>query len=166
MGHSIRRTGLRRAEPHEPAASAGIAICKTTSGNFMEFTNDRCQEKPPMRNWLEATLRRLNFLAAMRERRQIRSICIEFLSMYRQVKVELPQASPTELYARIIEKRSGAGPATAVDVSFGTVLDPIGTGGCRTACGAAGAGPHPRPAPAWAAGRRRPAPSSAAARAA
>jgi hypothetical protein len=78
----------------------------------MEFSNDRCHEKLATRNWLEETLRRFNFLAGLRERRQIRRICVEFLSLYRQVQVELPQASHKELYARIIEKRSGAGPAT------------------------------------------------------
>jgi hypothetical protein len=78
----------------------------------MKSSNDRCQEKPAARNWLEEALRRFNFLASMRERRQIRRICVEFLSLYRQVEIELPQASHTERYARVIERRSGAGPAT------------------------------------------------------
>ena len=76
----------------------------------MEFSDDRCQQKPATRKWLEETLRRFNFIGGMRERRQIRRICVEFLSLYRQVESELPQAPRTELYARVIERRSGADP--------------------------------------------------------
>ena len=77
----------------------------------MEFSDDRCHERPATRNWLQM-LRRFNFFAGLRERRQIRRICVEFLTLYRQVKAELPQLSHTELYARIIERRSGAGTQT------------------------------------------------------
>lgn len=63
-------------------------------------------------SWLEATLRPLNFMATMRERRQIRQFCDESLKLYRQVEAQMPQASPTERYARFIELRSGATPAT------------------------------------------------------
>lgn len=73
----------------------------------MEFSDDRCRERSVPRNWLQ-TLRRLNIFAGLRERRQIRRICVEFLSLYRQVKLELPQAPPMELYARVVARRSGA----------------------------------------------------------
>ena len=78
----------------------------------MESSDDRCQKKPAMSNWLEGALRRFSLIAGERERRQIRRICVEFLNLYRQVEIEFPQATPTERYARIIERRSGAGPAT------------------------------------------------------
>ena len=58
--------------------------------------------------WLEDTLRRFNFVAAMRERRQIRSICQEALKLYRQIETEMPQAANRDRYARLIERRSGA----------------------------------------------------------
>ncbi len=74
----------------------------------MEFSDDQCHERPGTRNRLRHTLRRLILLAGMRERRQIRRICVESLSLYRQVKAELPQASHTELYAHVIQRRSGA----------------------------------------------------------
>ena len=73
----------------------------------MEFSNDRCRKHPAARNWVKA-LRRFQFFAGMRERRHIRRICGEFLSLYRQVEGEMPQASNMELYARIIQRRSGA----------------------------------------------------------
>jgi len=78
----------------------------------MEFSNDPGPKSAAARNWLDEALRPLHFFAGMRERRQIRRICVEFLNLYRQVEIEFPQATPTERYARIIERRSGAGPAT------------------------------------------------------
>jgi hypothetical protein len=59
-------------------------------------------------SWLEDTLRRFNFIAAMRDRKQIRRICKESLDLYRQIEIEMPQASNQDRYARLIEKRSGA----------------------------------------------------------
>ena len=58
-------------------------------------------------NWLEDTLRRFNFIAAMRERKQIRRVCAESLELYRQIEVEMPQATNRDRYARLIERRSG-----------------------------------------------------------
>jgi hypothetical protein len=58
--------------------------------------------------WLENTLRRFNFFAAMRERKQIRRICEESLELYRQIEIEMPQASNQDRYARLVERRSGA----------------------------------------------------------
>ena len=66
--------------------------------------------------WLKATLRPFNFVATMRERRQIRHFCDESLKLYRQVEAQMPQASQTERYARFIELRSGANPATVQTV--------------------------------------------------
>ena len=59
-------------------------------------------------NWLRDTLQNFNFIAAMRERSQIRRICVESLELYRQVEIELPQGTNRERYARVVEKRSGA----------------------------------------------------------
>jgi hypothetical protein len=68
------------------------------------------------RSWLEDALRPLNFVATMRERRQIRRFCDESLKLYRQVEAQMPEASQTERYARFIELRSGATPATVLTV--------------------------------------------------
>jgi hypothetical protein len=57
--------------------------------------------------WLEDALGSLNFVAAMRERRQIRRFCDDSLRLYRQVEEQMPQASQTERYARFIELSSG-----------------------------------------------------------
>ena len=67
-------------------------------------------------SWLEETLRPLNFIATMRERRQIRRFCDESLKLYRQVEAEMPQASQTERYGRFIELRSGVTPAAVLTV--------------------------------------------------
>jgi len=67
-------------------------------------------------SWLEDTLRPLNFIATMRERRQIRRFCDESLNLYRQIEAQMPQASQTERYARFIELRSGATPSTVLTV--------------------------------------------------
>jgi hypothetical protein len=67
-------------------------------------------------SWLQDTLRPLNFVATMRERREIRRFCDESLNLYRQVEAQMPQASQNERYARFIELRSGATPATVLTV--------------------------------------------------
>jgi hypothetical protein len=67
-------------------------------------------------SWLEGALRPLNFVATMRERRQIRRFCDESLKIYRQVEAQMPQASQTERYARFIELRSGVAPAAVLTV--------------------------------------------------
>ena len=45
-----------------------------------------------------------------RERHEIRRICIESLNLYRQVEIEMPQASDAERYASVIERRGVADP--------------------------------------------------------
>jgi hypothetical protein len=67
-------------------------------------------------SWLADTLGPLNFIAAIRERRQIRRFCDESLKLYRQVETQMPQASPTERYGRFIELRSGVTPAAVLTV--------------------------------------------------
>jgi hypothetical protein len=66
--------------------------------------------------WLDSTLRPLNFLAALRERRRIRLFCDDSLKLYRQVEAQTPQASQSERYARFIELRSGVAPTTVPTV--------------------------------------------------
>ena len=58
-------------------------------------------------SWLEDAVGSLNFVAAMRERRQIRRFCDDSLRLYRQVEAQMPHASQTERYARFIELSSG-----------------------------------------------------------
>ena len=70
----------------------------------------------PKSSWLEEALRPLNFVATMRERRQIRLFCDESLKLYRQVEAQMPQASQTERYGRFIELRSGVSPAAVLAV--------------------------------------------------
>jgi hypothetical protein len=67
-------------------------------------------------SWLEEALRPLNFVATMRERRQIRRFCDESLKLYRQVEAQMPQASQTERYGRFIELRSGVTAAAVLTV--------------------------------------------------
>jgi hypothetical protein len=67
-------------------------------------------------SWLEEALRPLNFVATMRERRQIRLFCDESLKLYRQVEAQMPQASQTERYGRFIELRSGVTPTAVLTV--------------------------------------------------
>ncbi len=62
---------------------------------------------------LEDTLRRFNFLAALRERKQVRRGCIEALRLYRQIEVEIPQSSRMERYIQVLERRSSADPRSA-----------------------------------------------------
>jgi len=62
---------------------------------------------------LEDTLRRFNFLAALRERKQIRRVCLDSLRIYRQVEAEMPQSSRMERYLRVVERRSNADPRAA-----------------------------------------------------
>src|SRR5882672_3061449 len=51
----------------------------------------------------------------MRERKQIRRVCAESLNLYRQVEIEMPQASNTDRYARVIQRRSGADADAAIE---------------------------------------------------
>src|SRR5260370_8136699 len=61
-------------------------------------------------SWLEDVLGPLNFVAAMRERRQIRRFCDESLKLYRQVEPQMPQASQTDRSPRVLQSHSGAPP--------------------------------------------------------
>ncbi len=63
-------------------------------------------------SWLAAALRPLNFVAVLRERRQIRRICSDLLKLYRRIELETPGSSNLERYARVIEERSRADPDT------------------------------------------------------
>ncbi len=45
-----------------------------------------------------------------RERHDIRRICLESLKLYREIELEMPQASGAERYASVIERRRGADP--------------------------------------------------------
>src|SRR5258708_11959395 len=62
---------------------------------------------------LEDTLRRFNFLAALRERKQIGQVCVDSLRIYRQVEAEMPQSSRVERYIQVVERRSSADPRAA-----------------------------------------------------
>jgi hypothetical protein len=62
---------------------------------------------------LEDTLRRFNFLAALRERKQIRRVCVDSLRLYRQVEVEMPRSSRMERYIQVVERRNSADPRAA-----------------------------------------------------
>src|SRR5258708_17781458 len=62
---------------------------------------------------LEDTLRRFNCLAALRERKQIRRVCVDSLRIYRQVEAEMPQSSRVERYLRVVERRSSGDPRAA-----------------------------------------------------
>jgi hypothetical protein len=62
---------------------------------------------------LEDTLRRFNFLAALRERKQVRRVCLDSLRIYRQVEVEMPQSSRMERYMQVVERRISADPRAA-----------------------------------------------------
>ena len=65
---------------------------------------------------LEDTLRRFNFLAALRERKQIRRVCVDSLRLYRQVEVEMPQSSRMERYIQVVERRVSADPRAALKI--------------------------------------------------
>jgi len=62
---------------------------------------------------LEDTLRRFNFLAALRERNQLRRVCVDSLRLYREIEVEMPISSRLERYLRVVERRSSADPRAA-----------------------------------------------------
>ncbi len=62
---------------------------------------------------LEDTLRRFNFLAALRERKQIRRVCVDSLRLYREIEGEMPHGSRMERYMRVVERRDSADPRAA-----------------------------------------------------
>jgi hypothetical protein len=65
---------------------------------------------------LEDTLRRFNFLAAMRERKQIRRACLDSLRLYREIEVEMPQSSKMERYVQVVERRSSTDSRAALKI--------------------------------------------------
>jgi hypothetical protein len=75
--------------------------------------DDRSPDDQSKEDQLEDTLRRFNFLAALRERKQVRRGCVEALRLYRQIEVETPQSSRMERYIQVLERRSSADPRSA-----------------------------------------------------
>ena len=68
---------------------------------------------PSKEDQLEDTLRRFNFLAALRERKQIRRVCVDALRLYREIESEMPRSSRMERYLRVVERRDSADPRAA-----------------------------------------------------
>jgi len=64
--------------------------------------------------WLKDALRPFQFISTMRERKQIRRMCVDTLEQYRRIEGEAPKASNEELYARVIETRIGGARPGAV----------------------------------------------------
>jgi hypothetical protein len=62
---------------------------------------------------LEDTLRRFNFLSALRERKQIRRVCFDSLRLYRQAEAEMPNSSRMERYMQVVERRVAGDPRAA-----------------------------------------------------
>ena len=85
------------------ASCEGVAMANCDNGSG---------ETPRTGSWLGATLRPLNFVTELRERRQIRRICSDSLKLYHRIEREMPGASNLERYARVIKERSGADPET------------------------------------------------------
>jgi hypothetical protein len=74
------------------------------------------EDRPSKEEQLEDTLRRFNFLAALRERKQIRRVCEDSLKIYRQFETEMPQSSRMERYLQVVERRSSADPRAALKI--------------------------------------------------
>ena len=81
---------------------------KTTDGR-----SSRDDTLPHDEDQLEDTLRRFNFLAALRERKQIRRVCLDSLRIYRQVEAEMPESSRMERYLQVVERRICSDPRAA-----------------------------------------------------
>jgi hypothetical protein len=79
----------------------------------MESNGNKSDDGSSKEDQLEDTLRRFNFLAALRERKQIRRVCVDSLKLYRQVELEMPQTSRMERYIRVVERRNSADPRAA-----------------------------------------------------
>ena len=79
----------------------------------MESNGNKADDGSSKEDQLEDTLRRFNFLAALRERKQIRRVCVDSLKLYRQVEVEMPQSSRMERYMQVVERRICADPRAA-----------------------------------------------------
>lgn len=82
----------------------------SSAGMTMATCDNGSQERIRTGSWFGDALRPWNFVAVLRERRQIRHLCSESLALYRRVERDMPGASHLELYARVIEERSGADP--------------------------------------------------------
>jgi hypothetical protein len=78
----------------------------------MESNGNKADESSK-EDQLEDTLRRFNFLAALRERKQIRRVCVDSLRLYRQAEVEMPHSSRMERYMQVVERRICADPRAA-----------------------------------------------------
>jgi hypothetical protein len=59
-------------------------------------------------NWLDGTLRRFNFLNALRENKHLKRTCRECLELYHKVSQENATATALERYAQVVAKRTGA----------------------------------------------------------
>ena len=79
----------------------------------MEVGANNPEEPGRKPTWLQDTLRQFNFVAAMRERKQIREICLHALDLYERAAVEKPYASKRERYAHIVETLVGYDAAKA-----------------------------------------------------
>jgi hypothetical protein len=79
----------------------------------MESNGNRADDGSSKEDQLEDTLRRFNFLAALRERKQIRRVCVDSLRLYRQIEVDMPQSSRMERYIQVVERRISADPRAA-----------------------------------------------------
>jgi hypothetical protein len=82
----------------------------------MESNANKADEASSKEDQLEDTLRRFNFLAALRERKQVRRVCVDSLRLYRQVEVEVPQSSRMERYLQVVERRVGTDPRAALKI--------------------------------------------------
>jgi hypothetical protein len=76
----------------------------------MDMQSERNHDDESKSSWLNDTLRQFNFVAQMRERNLIRRTCAECMRIYHTVAEAMPQATRIELYTRIVQTRSGAGP--------------------------------------------------------
>ena len=59
-------------------------------------------------SWLNAALRRSNFLRVMRERQHVKRTCRDCLALYRRVEAQRANATAAERYAHVIASRTGA----------------------------------------------------------
>jgi hypothetical protein len=82
----------------------------------MESNGNKADEASSKEDQLDDTLRRFNFLAALRERKQIRRVCVDSLRLYRQIEVEMPQSSRMERYRQVVERRIGTDPRAALKI--------------------------------------------------
>ena len=82
----------------------------------MESNGNKADDGSSKEDQLEDTLRRFNFLAALRERKQIRRVCVDSLRLYRQIEVDMPQSSRMERYIQVVERRISTDPRAALKI--------------------------------------------------